>query len=249
MVGIDTVIYFQVTDAKAATYEIANYIQGVEQLTVTTLRNVVGSLNLEETLTSRDQINAAAAWCPRRGHRQVGDPGQPRRDQGHRPAASIQDSMEKQMRADREKRAHDPHRRGLQAVRRSSPPRASGRPRSSRPRATRRPRCCAPTARRRRSSRSSTPSTPATPTRSCWPTSTSRCCRRSPGRLQQGLDRAERARRGAQGHRRDARRRADRRGGRRCPPEATDPARLRLTRAGWERTPADRTGQGARRRR
>src|SRR5689334_24340203 len=59
VVGIDTVIYFQVTDAKAATYEIANYIQGVEQLTVTTLRNVVGNLNLEETLTSRDQINAA----------------------------------------------------------------------------------------------------------------------------------------------------------------------------------------------
>ena len=59
VVGIDTVIYFQVTDAKAATYEIANYIQAVEQLTVTTLRNVVGDLNLEETLTSRDDINAA----------------------------------------------------------------------------------------------------------------------------------------------------------------------------------------------
>src|SRR5215203_3047881 len=59
VVGIDTVIYFQVTDPKAATYEIANYIQGVEQLTVTTLRNVIGGMNLEETLTSRDHINAA----------------------------------------------------------------------------------------------------------------------------------------------------------------------------------------------
>jgi regulator of protease activity HflC (stomatin/prohibitin superfamily) len=58
VVSIDTVIYFQVTEPKAATYEIANYIQGVEQLTVTTLRNVVGGMALEETLTSRDQINA-----------------------------------------------------------------------------------------------------------------------------------------------------------------------------------------------
>ena len=58
VVSIDSVIYFQVTDAKAATYEIQSYLQGVEQLTVTTLRNVVGSLDLEETLTSRDNINA-----------------------------------------------------------------------------------------------------------------------------------------------------------------------------------------------
>ena len=58
VVSIDTVIYFQVTDPKAATYEIANYISGIEQLTVTTLRNVIGSLDLEQTLTSRDQINA-----------------------------------------------------------------------------------------------------------------------------------------------------------------------------------------------
>src|SRR3954447_7928730 len=57
VVAIDTVLYFQVTDPKAATYEIANYIQAGEQLTVTTLRNVVGGLNLEQTLTSRDEIN------------------------------------------------------------------------------------------------------------------------------------------------------------------------------------------------
>ncbi|BAS12207.1 uncharacterized protein Mb1524 [Arthrobacter sp. Hiyo8] len=57
VVSIDTVVYFQVTDPRAATYEIANYIQAVEQLTTTTLRNVVGGLNLEEALTSRDQIN------------------------------------------------------------------------------------------------------------------------------------------------------------------------------------------------
>src|ERR671929_239407 len=57
VVNIDSVIYFQVTDPKAATYEIANYIQAIEQLTVTTLRNVIGGLDLEQTLTSRDQIN------------------------------------------------------------------------------------------------------------------------------------------------------------------------------------------------
>src|SRR5213078_3544754 len=56
VVSIDTVIYFQVTDPKAATYEVANYIQAIEQLTVTTLRNVIGGLALEKTLTSRDEI-------------------------------------------------------------------------------------------------------------------------------------------------------------------------------------------------
>src|SRR4051794_17805202 len=57
-VSIDTVIYFQVNDPISATYEIANYIQAVEQLTMTTLRNIVGGMDLEETLTSREQINS-----------------------------------------------------------------------------------------------------------------------------------------------------------------------------------------------
>src|SRR5437762_4427289 len=105
VVNIDSVIYFQVTDAKAATYEIANYIQAIEQLTVTTLRNVIGGLALEKTLTSRDEINgqlrgvldeATGKWgirVNRVEHKAIDPP------------ASIQDSMEKQMRADREKRA------------------------------------------------------------------------------------------------------------------------------------------------
>ena len=59
VVSIDTVVYFQVTDARAATYEIANYLGAVEQLTTTTLRNVVGGLNLEEALTSRDNITVS----------------------------------------------------------------------------------------------------------------------------------------------------------------------------------------------
>ena len=84
VVGIDTVIYFQVTDAQAATYEVANYITAVEQLTVTTLRNVVGGMDLETALTSRDQINSELR--ARRGDRQVGDTGRPGGAQGDRAA-------------------------------------------------------------------------------------------------------------------------------------------------------------------
>jgi len=105
VVNIDTVIYFQVTDAKAATYEIANYIQGIEQLTVTTLRNVIGGMELEETLTSRDQINgqlrgvldeATGKWGIRVNRVEL---------KAVDPPATIKDSMEKQMRAERDKRA------------------------------------------------------------------------------------------------------------------------------------------------
>src|SRR3954454_12946218 len=105
VVGIDTVLYFQITDPKSATYEIANYIQAVEQLTVTTLRNVVGNLQLEQALTSRDHINAelrgvldeaTGKWGIRVNRVEI---------KAIDPPASIQDSMEKQMRADREKRA------------------------------------------------------------------------------------------------------------------------------------------------
>jgi regulator of protease activity HflC (stomatin/prohibitin superfamily) len=105
VVNIDTVIYFQVTDPKAATYEIANYIQGIEQLTVTTLRNVIGGLDLEETLTSRDQINgqlrgvldeATGKWGIRVNRVEL---------KAIDPPATIKDSMEKQLRAERDKRA------------------------------------------------------------------------------------------------------------------------------------------------
>src|ERR687885_462161 len=58
VVGIDTVIYFTVTNAKDVTYEVANPLQAMEQLTVTTLRNVIGGMTLEETLTSRDTVNS-----------------------------------------------------------------------------------------------------------------------------------------------------------------------------------------------
>jgi len=105
VVNIDSVLYFQVTDAKAATYEIANYIQAIEQLTVTTLRNVIGGMALEKTLTSRDEINnalrgvlddATGKWGIRVNRVEL---------KAIDPPASIKDTMEKQMRADREKRA------------------------------------------------------------------------------------------------------------------------------------------------
>ena len=86
VVGIDTVLYFQVTDARAATYEIANYIQAIEQLTVTTLRNVAGGMDLEThaDVARGDQLPVAGG--ARRGDRQVGHQGQPRRAQVDRPA-------------------------------------------------------------------------------------------------------------------------------------------------------------------
>src|ERR1044071_2151418 len=105
VVSIDTVIYFQVTDPVAATYEIANYISAIEQLTMTTLRNIVGGMDLEQTLTSRDEINnrlrgvldeATGKWGIRVNRVEL---------KGIDPPPSIKDSMEKQMRADRDKRA------------------------------------------------------------------------------------------------------------------------------------------------
>ncbi len=105
VVSIDTVIYYTVTEAKSAVYEIANFIQGIEQLTVTTLRNVIGSLDLEQTLTSRDQINTklrgvldteTGRWGIRVNRVEL---------KAIDPPHSIQDSMEKQMRAERDRRA------------------------------------------------------------------------------------------------------------------------------------------------
>ncbi|MCE0762124.1 SPFH/Band 7/PHB domain protein [Pseudonocardia kujensis] len=104
-VNIDTVVYFRVTDPKSAVYEISNYIVGVEQITTTTLRNVVGGMTLEETLTSRDQINtvlrgelddATGRWGIRVERVEI---------KAIDPPPSIQESMERQMKADREKRA------------------------------------------------------------------------------------------------------------------------------------------------
>src|SRR2546429_1433320 len=105
VVNIDSVIYFQVTEPKSATYEIANYIQAIEQLTVTTLRNVIGGMALEKTLTSRDEINGQLRGVLDDATRKWGLRVHRVELEATDPPASIQDSMEKQMRADREKRA------------------------------------------------------------------------------------------------------------------------------------------------
>src|SRR3954451_7297597 len=105
VVNIDTVIYYQVNDPRSATYEIANYIAAIEQLTVTTLRNVIGGMTLEQTLTSRDHINAelrgvldeaTGKWGIRVNRVEL---------KAVEPPSTIQEAMEKQMRAERDKRA------------------------------------------------------------------------------------------------------------------------------------------------
>ncbi len=105
VVQIDTVLYFTVTDAKSATYEIANPLQGIEQITVTTLRNVVGGMSLETALTSRDHVNAqlrgvldeaTGKWGIRINRVEI---------KSIDPPGTIQEAMEKQMRAERDKRA------------------------------------------------------------------------------------------------------------------------------------------------
>jgi regulator of protease activity HflC (stomatin/prohibitin superfamily) len=104
-VGIDTVLYFTITDPKAATYEIANPLQAIEQLTVTSLRNIVGSLTLEEALTSRDAVNdrlrvfldeRTGRWGIRINGVEI---------KSIDPPGTIQEAMEKQMRAERDRRA------------------------------------------------------------------------------------------------------------------------------------------------
>jgi regulator of protease activity HflC (stomatin/prohibitin superfamily) len=105
VVQIDTVLFFQVTDPRAADYEIVDYIQAVEQLTATMLRSVIGSMHLEQTLTSRDKINtllrgvlddASGKWGLRVTRVEI---------KAIDPPKSVKDAMEKQMRAEREKRA------------------------------------------------------------------------------------------------------------------------------------------------
>ncbi len=197
VVQIDSVIYYQVTDAKAASYEIANFIQAIEQLTITTLRNVSGSMTLEQTLTSRDQINselrivldeATGKWGIRVNRVEL---------KAVDPPASIQEAMEKQMRAERDRRAAILQAEGIkqsqiltaEGEKQSAILRAEGQRESQ--------------ALLRRGAgegdrdRVRARSTRATPTRSCLPTSTCRCCRRSPRatRTRSGSSRARSRRR------------------------------------------------------
>jgi regulator of protease activity HflC (stomatin/prohibitin superfamily) len=104
-VQIDTVLYFTITEPKSVTYEVANPLQAIEQLTITTLRNVIGGMTLEQTLTSRDEVNtqlrivldeATGKWGIRINRVEI---------KSIEPPASIQEAMEKQMRAERDRRA------------------------------------------------------------------------------------------------------------------------------------------------
>ncbi|WP_425826100.1 SPFH domain-containing protein [Streptomyces fractus] len=112
VVNIDTVLYYQITDPRAAAYEVANYLQAIDQLTVTTLRNVIGSMDLEETLTSREEINtrlrtvlddATGKWGIRVNRVEI---------KAIDPPNTIKEAMEKQMRAERDKRAAILHAEG-----------------------------------------------------------------------------------------------------------------------------------------
>ena len=105
VVEIDTVIYFQVTNPKSAVYEIENFITGIEQITITTLRNVVGGIDLEQTLTSRDSINSAlrgvldeatGKWGVRVNRVEL---------KSIEPPQTVKTAMELQMKAERERRA------------------------------------------------------------------------------------------------------------------------------------------------
>jgi regulator of protease activity HflC (stomatin/prohibitin superfamily) len=105
VVGIDTVLYFTVNDAKSVTYEVANPLQAIEQITVTTLRNVIGSLTLEQALTSRDHINAQLRTVLDEATNKWGIRVNRVEIKSIDPPGSIQEAMEKQMRAERDRRA------------------------------------------------------------------------------------------------------------------------------------------------
>ena len=104
-VSIDSVIYYQVTDAKAATYEIANFIVAIEQLTVTTLRNVAGGMTLEDTLTSRDTINTALRTVLDEATGRWGIRVNRVELKAIDPPVTSQAALEQQMRAERDRRA------------------------------------------------------------------------------------------------------------------------------------------------
>lgn len=165
VVNIDTVIYYQVTDARAATYEVASYIQAIEQLTVTTLRNIIGGMDLERTLTSREEINATCAASSTRppasgasastasSSRRSNRPPPSRTRWRSRCAPTVTSAP----------RSSPPK---ASASRRFSPPKVRSSPRSCAPKVRPKPPPCAPRARPRPSVRSSSPSTFTTPTRS-----------------------------------------------------------------------------------
>ena len=105
LVGVDSVLYYSIIDPKAATYAIENYVDAIEQLVVTTLRNVIGGMQLEEALTGRDQINSLLAVVLDEATGKWGIKVNRVEIRGIEPPPTIRDAMEQTMRADRGKRA------------------------------------------------------------------------------------------------------------------------------------------------
>ena len=178
VVLIDTVLFFQVTDPRAADYEIVNYIQAIEQITATMLRSVIGSMDLEQTLTSRDKINAllrgvlddaSGKWGIRVTRVEL---------KAIDPPKSVKDAMEKQMRAEREKRAAILTAEGVRASKILT---AEGEKQSAilTAEGVRQAKILTAKARRRPSAQCSRPCTTTTPIPSYSPTSTCRRCRNS----------------------------------------------------------------------
>ena len=105
VVGIDSVIYYSITDPAAAQYKIEDVVAAIEQLVVTTLRNVVGGMQLEEALTGRDHINERLAAVLDEATGKWGVKVNRVEIRGIEPPPTIRDAMEQTMRADRGKRA------------------------------------------------------------------------------------------------------------------------------------------------
>ncbi len=191
VVGIDSVIYYSIMDPAAAQYKIENVVTAIEQLVVTTLRNVVGGMQLEEALTGRDHINERLATVLDEATGKWGVKVNRVEIRGIEPPPTIRDAMEQAMRADRGKRAAILTAEGQQqsvvlsaqgskqsVVLNAEADRA--RRRSCAPRPSARRCCCGRRARRRRSRPSCRPSRPRAWTTRCSPTSASSCCRASP---------------------------------------------------------------------
>ena len=172
MVNIDSVIYFQIVDPERAAYEAQSYKTAIEQLTMTTLRNIIGGMDMEAALTSREEINqklrsvldeATGKWGIKVNRVEL---------RAIEPPPTIRDAMEKGARAERDKRAA--------ILLRSCEPKAIVRLRYCVPRPIVRPRCCAPRVKPRPSRPCSMPSMLVSPTKVCWPTNTCRCCQPLP---------------------------------------------------------------------